>query len=141
MFGAAAQILPGMLQKRVVGVVGRLPYDPLEYCILAASTAIAWAFCVELNFVIFYTFRRRSGLYFWSLIISSWGCIFHALGFILKFLTLTPPGGFLPFIEIGTEPTKLLRYMELNPDQDGRPWSLANHSFSIRDCTLWSAKD
>ena len=90
------------LAKRVLGVVGRLPYDPFEYCLLAAGSAIAWFCCIELTIVLFYTFRRRSGLYFWSLLISAWGCTFHALGFVLKYLTYAPSGAFLPFIEIGT---------------------------------------
>lgn len=94
--------MPSMLTARVVGVVGGLPFSPFYYCLLAACTAIAWAYCLELTIVIFYTFRRRDGLYFWSLLISSWGCAFHALGFVLKFLTDTPSAAFLVFIEIGT---------------------------------------
>ena len=91
-----------ILSKRATtGVTGALPYDPLQYCILAAGTAVAWAYTIELDLVIFYTFRRRKGLYFWSLLISSWGCTLHALGFILKFLVGTPWLVDLPFIEIG----------------------------------------
>ena len=90
------------LSKRdTVGVTGALPYDPLQYCILAAGTAIAWAYTIELDLVVFYTFRRRKGLYFWALLISSWGCTLHALGFILKFLVGTTWLIDLPFIEIG----------------------------------------
>ena len=87
--------------RKVFGVVGSLPFDPVDYCILAAGTAIAWAYCFELTLLTFYTFRRWSGLYFYSLLISSWGCTFHALGFILKFLTNTPSACFLFFIETG----------------------------------------
>ena len=89
------------LTKRVTGVVGGLPYSPVQYCILAACSALAWAFCLELTILIFYTFRRWSGLYFWSLLISAWGCSFHAVGFVEKFMTLTPSAAFLVFIEIG----------------------------------------
>lgn len=90
------------LSKRATtGVTGALPYDPVEYCILAAGTAIAWAYTIELDLVIFYTFRRRKGLYFWSLLISSWGCTLHALGFVLKFLVGTSWLVELPFVEIG----------------------------------------
>ncbi|KAL8690571.1 MAG: hypothetical protein Q9218_004005 [Villophora microphyllina] len=74
---------------------------PVDYCILAASTAVAWVFVVELDLTIFLTFRRRSGLYFWSLLISSWGCVLHAMGFILKYLVSSPWTVTLPFIEIG----------------------------------------
>ncbi|KAL8748037.1 MAG: hypothetical protein Q9190_000187 [Brigantiaea leucoxantha] len=78
-----------------------LPYDPVDYCILAAATAVAWVFVIELDLTIFLTFRRRGGLYFWSLLVSSWGCVLHALGFILEFLVGSPWGVTLPFIEIG----------------------------------------
>lgn len=91
-----------LLSKREeAGVSGRLPWDPLLYCILAAGTAIAWAYTIELDLVIFYTFRRRKGLYFWSLLLSSWGCVLHALGFILKFLVGTSWLIVLPIVDIG----------------------------------------
>lgn len=83
------------------GVTGRLPYDPVQYCILAGATAIAWAYTIELDLLIIYTFRRRSGVYFWSLLISSWGCSLHALAFILKFLVGASWLLYLPFVEIG----------------------------------------
>ena len=88
-------------ERGTTGVTGALPYNPFEYCMLAAGTAIAWAYTIELDLVIFYTFRRRKGLYFWSLLISSWGCTSHALGFVLKFLVGTSWLVELPFIEIG----------------------------------------
>ena len=90
-----------ILRRATTGVTGALPYDPLQYCILAAGTAVAWAYTIELDLVILYTFRRRKGLYFWSLLISSWGCTLHALGFILKFLVGTSWLVDLPFIELG----------------------------------------
>ncbi|KAL6722015.1 hypothetical protein ACLMJK_001120 [Lecanora helva] len=90
-----------LVTRATTGVTGALPYDPVEYCILAAGTAIAWAYTIELDLVIFYTFRRRKGLYFWALLICSWGCSLHALGFILKFLVGTSWAVDLPFIEIG----------------------------------------
>lgn len=90
-----------LITRATTGVSGALPYDPVEYCILAAGTAIAWAYTIELDLVIFYTFRRRKGLYFWSLLICSWGCSLHALGFILKFLVGTSWLVELPFVEIG----------------------------------------
>src|SRR5882757_1708553 len=43
---------------------------------------------VEINFWIFATFQRRVGVYFWSLLIASWGIVFHAVGFLLKFFRL-----------------------------------------------------
>ncbi|KAL8711664.1 MAG: hypothetical protein Q9225_007088 [Loekoesia sp. 1 TL-2023] len=78
-----------------------IPYSPVDYCVLAAATAVAWVFVVELDLTILLTFRRRGGLYFWSLLISSWGCVLHGLGFILSFLVGSPWTVTLPFIEIG----------------------------------------
>ena len=89
-------------RAEVKGVTGALAYNPFEYCLIAAGTAIAWAYTIELDLVIFYTFRRRKGLYFWALLISSWGCTLHALGFILKFLVGASWLVDLPFIEVGT---------------------------------------
>ncbi len=93
--------MSALLKRATTGVTGALPYDPVEYCILAAGTAIAWAYTIELDLLIFYTFRRRKGLYFWALLVSSWGCTLHALGFILKFLVGSSWLVDLPFIEIG----------------------------------------
>ncbi|KAL8957102.1 MAG: hypothetical protein Q9193_005536 [Seirophora villosa] len=84
------------------GVVnGALPFDPLDYTILSACTAVAWIFSFELILTIALTRYGRSGWYFWSLIISSTGCIVHALGFILKFLVGASWVVDLMFIGIG----------------------------------------
>ena len=94
-------MLSDLARRATTGVTGALPYNPLEYCVLAACTAIAWAYTIELDLLILYTFRRRKGLYFWSLLISSWGCTLHALAFVLKFLVGSQPYVVLPFVEIG----------------------------------------
>ena len=94
-------MLGNLIERGTTGVTGALQYDPVQYCIIAAGTAIAWAYTIELDLVIFYTFRRRKGLYFWSLLISSWGASLHALGFILKFLVGTSWLVDLPFVEVG----------------------------------------
>ncbi|KAL6712915.1 hypothetical protein ACLMJK_009470 [Lecanora helva] len=90
-----------MLSPRTSGVTGALPYNPFQYCLLAACTAVAWAFAIELNLTVCLTFHKRTGIYFWSLLISSWGCVLHALGFILKFLVGTNWLVDLAFINIG----------------------------------------
>ena len=33
------------------------------------------------------TFKKRRGVYFWSLLISSWGIIGHSLSLVFKFWT------------------------------------------------------
>ncbi|KAL9013565.1 MAG: hypothetical protein Q9173_001754 [Seirophora scorigena] len=70
--------------------------DPIEFqkatfMAIAAFTAVAWYNVMELNIQVFLTFKRHRGLYFWSLLISSYGCVLHALGFLLKFFALTGP--------------------------------------------------
>lgn len=44
---------------------------------------------VELSVMVFLTFKRFSGLYFWSLLLSGIGIIPYALGFLLKFMEIT----------------------------------------------------
>jgi hypothetical protein len=39
---------------------------------------------VELTVWVFYTFRRYTGLYFWSVLITTWGVSLHSIGFVLK---------------------------------------------------------
>lgn len=80
---------------------GTLLEDPLNACILAAATAVAWVYAIELNITIFLIFKRKAGLYFWSLLITSWGLTFHALGFVLKFLVGSTWLVTVPFITIG----------------------------------------
>lgn len=53
--------------------------------ILAVFTAVPLWMTVELTIWVFYVFRRWSGLYFWSVLITTWGVTLHAIGFILKF--------------------------------------------------------
>jgi hypothetical protein len=55
---------------------------------IAGFFALAIFNVVEINFWIFATFQRRVGVYFWSLLIASWGIVFHAVGFLLKFFRL-----------------------------------------------------
>lgn len=44
---------------------------------------------VELVIMVFLTFKRFQGVYFWSLLLSSFGIIPYALGFLLKFMEIT----------------------------------------------------
>ncbi len=66
-----------------------LHIDKAVFMSIAAFTAIAWYNVIELNVQVFLTFKRHRGLYFWSLLISSYGCVFHSLGFLMKFFLLT----------------------------------------------------
>ena len=81
--------------SQLIRAVDGLPHtgvtsEPLETTratntAITILTALAWYNVLELNFLIFNGFKRYKGLYFWSLLISSWGVLLHGLGFILKF--------------------------------------------------------
>jgi len=43
---------------------------------------------VELSFIILATFKKRSGLYFWSFVVAAWGIAPYAVGFLMKALQL-----------------------------------------------------
>ncbi|KAL8853848.1 MAG: hypothetical protein Q9221_001319 [Calogaya cf. arnoldii] len=81
-----------MVAEQVDGSTGQaIPYQKATFMAIAAFTAVAWYNVMELNIQVFLTFKRHRGLYFWSLLISSYGCVLHALGFLLKFFRLTGP--------------------------------------------------
>ncbi len=63
--------------------------NPPTYMAISAFTAVAWYNAIELNLQVFLTFKRHRGLYFWSLLISCYGCVLHSLGFLLKFFQIT----------------------------------------------------
>lgn len=55
----------------------------------AAFFAVAWYNVIELVILVFATFRRYRGLYFWSLLIASLGIIPYSVGFAMKLFQLT----------------------------------------------------
>ncbi|KAL8835498.1 MAG: hypothetical protein Q9170_003300 [Blastenia crenularia] len=79
-----------MSQQQNDGSTGEaIPFQKATFMAMAAFTAVAWYNVMELNIQVFLTFKRHRGLYFWSLLISSYGCVLHALGFLLKFFSPT----------------------------------------------------
>jgi hypothetical protein len=68
------------------GISGGLEGTTLPLAMtLSAFTAIAWYNVIDLNVLIWMTFKRRRGLYFYSLLASSWGIMIYALAFLMKF--------------------------------------------------------
>lgn len=65
-----------LLQERLCSVVPML---------MAAFFAIAYTGVVELNLRVFSTFKKRQGLYFWSVPVATWGIAFSATGSNLDF--------------------------------------------------------
>ncbi|KAF9873494.1 integral membrane protein [Colletotrichum karsti] len=57
--------------------------------IICVFISIAFYNVVELTVSIFTSFRKRSGLYFWSTLIATWGIAFNGTGYLLMHLSLT----------------------------------------------------
>jgi hypothetical protein len=71
------------------GVVGGVHASLPILMTMTAFLAIALYNVVEVTFLIFTVFKQRRGLYFWSLIVATWGIAPHAIGFVLKFFQVT----------------------------------------------------
>jgi hypothetical protein len=67
------------------GVTGGLTTTLPIAMTLSAFCGIAWYNCVELNVRILIVFKRYRGLYFWSLVLSSWGASIMLIVLLLKF--------------------------------------------------------
>ncbi|KAK7424596.1 hypothetical protein QQZ08_008606 [Neonectria magnoliae] len=63
--------------------------DGVVAVIIIVFISIAYYNVLELNAYIFGSFRRRSGLYFWSFLIATWGIAFNGTGYLIKHLSLT----------------------------------------------------
>jgi hypothetical protein len=62
----------------------------LSKTVAAVFLSIALYNFLELNIYIFTLFKRRSGLYFWSFTIATWGIVFNATGYTLMHLAQIP---------------------------------------------------
>jgi hypothetical protein len=59
--------------------------------IVIVFNALALWNVVELTFIIWATFKRRKGLYFWSFVIATWGAAAQAIALTLKYVQATSP--------------------------------------------------
>lgn len=82
----------GSLSSAGAGISGTYEGNSLtlEICI-AFLSAIALYNVLELLVLIFVTFKRYRGLYFWSLLIAGIGIIPYQLGFLVKFYPILDP--------------------------------------------------
>lgn len=62
--------------------------DPRTRIAITVFIGIALYSVLELTFIIFTTFRKRQGLYFWSFLVSTWGIALYAVGFLIKELEM-----------------------------------------------------
>lgn len=71
------------------GVTDAYTGDSLALRIVIASCiVVGWYNALELNILILVTFKRYRGLYFWSLLVASWGVVFYGIGLLSKFFQI-----------------------------------------------------
>lgn len=76
---------------RSTGITGDYNADPLAIKVITAFFAgLAMYNALELIVIVFLTFSRYNGLYFWSLLVASWGIIPFSLGILIKYFSLIP---------------------------------------------------
>nr|POF03021.1 hypothetical protein CFP56_70024 [Quercus suber] len=83
--GSPSWISPG------AGITGSYDgnYEVLRiFVVLCAGLAIYNA--CELIIMVYLTFVRRQGMYFWSLLVAAFAIIPYSIGFLLKFMNLAP---------------------------------------------------
>ncbi|KAF8859980.1 hypothetical protein BDZ45DRAFT_741835 [Acephala macrosclerotiorum] len=78
-----------MSQAECNGITGAVSANLPVLMVMVAFSTIALYNVLELNVIIFATFKRRKGLYFWSFIVATWGIVPHTVGFIFKFFDIT----------------------------------------------------
>ncbi|OXV07938.1 hypothetical protein Egran_04298 [Elaphomyces granulatus] len=61
-----------------------LPWNQTIWSIVAVFSAVPLWMNIELTVWVLYVFRRYSGLYFWSILITTWCIALHAIGYVLK---------------------------------------------------------
>ncbi|KAJ2903076.1 integral membrane protein [Zalerion maritima] len=83
------------------GVTGTIAdLGSLAYIMVAFLSISLYNF-LELNFIILYTFKIRRGLYFISFLVSTWGILAYALGFVVKYFDLEgPSSGSIPSVTL-----------------------------------------
>ncbi|KAI4187985.1 MAG: hypothetical protein L6R41_002450 [Letrouitia leprolyta] len=70
---------------------GPLPPDTTRTSILVAMLTLALYMSALIDVKVFTTFKRRNTIYFWSLLVTSWGIMSHSLGIILKWFVGSCP--------------------------------------------------
>lgn len=71
-----------------VGITGGVDVSLPILMTMGAFFTISFYNVIELNIILFATFKQRAGLYFWSFVIATWGIAIHSIGFMLKFFNL-----------------------------------------------------
>lgn len=69
-----------------------VPQGTITY-VITAFISLALYNVIELNGFIFTTFKKRNGLYFWSMFVATWGVALNATGYLLKYLLTQSSSG------------------------------------------------
>lgn len=91
------------LDEGVMGITGAYEGDNMAIKItLGTFLGVAWYNSLELFVLVFVTFNRFRGLYFWSLLLSAvLGVVPYSIGFLIKYFELTSIWLALVFLSIG----------------------------------------
>lgn len=68
--------------------------------VIAFLLGLALYNAIELVVLVFVTFQRYHGLYFWSLVIAAFGIIPYSLGFLIKFFQLLDPNRDVGYVAV-----------------------------------------
>ena len=60
------------------------PMRPALFAMATGFMGVAFYLVLEINVTVLRRFKKHRGLYFWSLLISSWGVFFHTIGYVLQ---------------------------------------------------------
>ena len=60
-------------------------WRPGEELAASAFLGMVFLYFIDINVSIMRVFKKRRGLYFWSLIIATWGCFINSIGLICKY--------------------------------------------------------
>lgn len=71
------------------GLVPEISQTELGF--VSAFMALSLGIVLEFHIRIFRFFKKRSGLYFWSLLVLSWGVLLHSIGYLLNWFALDCP--------------------------------------------------
>ncbi|KAF2263597.1 hypothetical protein CC78DRAFT_269167 [Lojkania enalia] len=99
----AAQSTPaqGSINSPGAGITGGYTGDSLSLkIIMGFLIGLSLYNALELLVLIFVTFQRYSGLYFWSLIIAGLGILPYGLGFLIKFFQLLEPNDSIGYLAV-----------------------------------------
>lgn len=78
-----------MANEQNSGLTGAVKAGLPTLMTMVAFMTISLYNVLDLTVIIFATFKRRTGLYFWSFLVATWGIAPHTIGFIILFFGLT----------------------------------------------------